>query len=159
MTGTWLVSYVVLWLTVLVLAAAVVALLRQVGLLHARLQPLGAHFAGEGPETGSVAPPVPGVDYSAAPLTLLAFTSATCRVCEALRPSLAALRRGYPEVAIETLDLGDPARPVFESFGVWSTPYFVAVDAEGTVRARGVANSLEQIEELLEEAARPPVPA
>lgn len=38
--SVWVASYVLLWLTVLGLAAAVVALLRQIGVLHARLHSL-----------------------------------------------------------------------------------------------------------------------
>ena len=43
-------------------------------------------------------------------------------------------------------------RPVFSAFAVRSTPYRVAVDRRGIVRGKGVANSLEQAEVLLEEA-------
>jgi hypothetical protein len=61
MSGSlWVTSYVLLWVAVLGLSFAVVALLRQVGVLHARLHPLGVHFAGEGPELSSVAARVEG---------------------------------------------------------------------------------------------------
>jgi len=40
--GIWLVTYVLLWATVLGLAFAVVALLRQIGVLHTRIAPRGA---------------------------------------------------------------------------------------------------------------------
>ena len=150
--SVWIASYVLLWLAVLVLAAAVVALLRQIGVLHARLHPLGVHFAGEGPPLDAAAPPAAGVDYAAAPLTLVAFTSPTCEVCAELRPSLHALRRQYRDVGVHVVDLDDRTRPTFASFNVRSTPYLVAVDGDGIVRGRGVANSLEQAEELIVEA-------
>ena len=118
----WVASYVVLWLAVLVLTVAVIALLRQIGVLHARLHPLGAHFGGEGPALESSAPPVDGVDYARSATTLLAFTSPTCEVCKVLAPSLDALRRDYRDVQVHTVDL-DRARSVFDSFQVRSTPY------------------------------------
>lgn len=150
--GVWVASYVLLWLLVLVLAFAVVALLRQVGVLHARLHPLGVHFAGEGPALDAVAAPVEGVDYAEKAVTLVAFTSPTCEVCEGLRPSLAAIDRDYHDVQLRVLDLDDRTRATFDAFNVRSTPYVVAVDRTGTVRGRGVANSLEQVEELLADA-------
>jgi len=154
--GVWIASYVLLWVAVLVLAFAVVALLRQVGVLHARLHPLGVHFGGEGPELGAVAGPVAGLDYGASAVTLLAFTAPTCEVCAELRPSLAAVQRDYRDVQVEVLDLDDRTRPSFAAFNVRSTPYLVAVDRAGVVRGRGVANSLEQVEELLHEAMEAP---
>ena len=147
----WVASYVILWLTVIVLSIAVVALLRQIGVLHARLHPLGANFAGEGPALESPAPLLSDVEYGDASLTLLAFTSPGCEVCKVLKPSFDALRRGYPEIQVREVDL-EVARGTFDAFNVRSTPYVVAVDATGVVRGRGVVNSLEQIEELLDEA-------
>ncbi len=148
-------SYVLLWLAVLVLGVAVVALLRQIGVLHARVAPMGVHPAGEGPELGADAPLVKNLPYSRAALTLLAFTSPTCEVCAVLRPSLQTLGRQYPDVRLELVDLDADTRPTFDAFNVRSTPYLVAVDAGGVVRGRGVANTLEQIEELVETARSP----
>lgn len=151
----WTVSYVLLWATVLFLSVVVVALLRQVGVLHARLQPLGAHPAGEGPPEGEPAPPVPGGEYPSARLTLVAFVSPTCTVCAALVPSLRALETQYAgdRVRVVTVDYADAAAPaVFAAFAVRSTPYVVAVDAGGVVRGKGVVNSLEQVEVLVEHA-------
>ena len=153
MSGSvWVASYVLLWLTVLALAAAVVALLRQIGVLHARLHPLGVNFAGEGPLLDSAAPLPVEFAYEGAALTLVAFTSPSCEVCKVLRPSLVALERSYREVRVHTVDLGDDTRTTFTAFNVRSTPYLVAVDGHGLVRGRGVANSLEQVEELVHEA-------
>jgi hypothetical protein len=149
--SVWVASYVVLWVLVVVLSLAVVALLRQIGVLHARLHPLGANFAGEGPALESPAPLLSDVDYGDAALTLLAFTSPGCEVCKVLKPSFDALRRGYPEITVHEVAL-DQDRLTFDAFNVRSTPYAVAVDGAGIVRGRGVVNSLEQIEELLDEA-------
>ncbi len=150
MTGPWRVAFITLWVVVGVLAFALLALLRQIGVLHQRLAPMGTHFASEGPELDSPAPNV-GVDWSVSVLTVLLFTSPTCVLCRELKPSLDAFRRQYRELRVQTVDL-DSEAAVFDAMAVRSTPYVVAVDRRGVVRGRGVANSLEQIEELVREA-------
>lgn len=150
MTGPWLVAFLTLWLVVAVLAVAMFALLRQIGVLHQRLAPMGVHFASEGPVLDAPAPGV-GIDWSVSTLTVLLFTSPTCVLCRELKPSLDAFRRQYRELRVQTVDL-DAEAAVFDAMAVRSTPYVVAVDRDGVVRGRGVANSLEQIEELVREA-------
>lgn len=157
--GVWIASYVLLWVLVLVLVVAVIALLRQIGVLHARLSPLGTHPGGEGPELDSLAPVRVELDYDDAALTLVAFTSPTCTVCATLRPSLEAVRRTYGDLHLHVVDLADGTRSLFDAFNVRSTPYVVAVDGDGIVRGAGVANSLEQVEELVEDARRRSEPA
>lgn len=150
MTGIWMVSYVLLWLTVLALGFSVVALLRQIGVLHTRIAPMGIHFAGEGPELDEPAPTVAGIDYQASPYTLLAFTSPTCEICATLKPALQRLSRGYREIDLQLVD-HDVDPTIFSDFRVRSTPYLIAIDADGIVRSRGVANTLDQVEEMLAE--------
>ena len=153
MSGSvWIASYVLLWAAVVGLSVLVVALLRQVGVLHARLQPLGVHPAGEGPEEGEPAPPLPAIDYAASSATLITFTSPTCAVCEQLAPSLRALESQYRDLRLVEIAMDAETSPVFRAFSVRSTPYLVAVDRGGVVRGKGVANSLEQAELLVEEA-------
>ena len=148
--SVWIASYVLLWLLVLGLTAAVIALLRQIGVLHARLRPVGVHFAGEGPDRFTAAPEY--FDYTGAALTLIGFTSPDCPICDTLVPGLAAIARDYREVTQHTVVHGSETEQVFNAFNVRSTPYFVTVDITGTVQARGVANSVEQIEVLLDES-------
>ncbi len=150
MSNPWIISYVVLWVAVVVLGVAVIALLRQVGVLHARIAPMGTHFAGEGPDIGSTAPEV-GLDWTRAPLSLVVFTSATCTICQQLKPSIEAMRKSDPRMVIHTIDL-DRDRAVFDAFNVHSTPYVITVNQQRNVLGRGVANTLEQIEELVREA-------
>jgi thiol-disulfide isomerase/thioredoxin len=145
-------SYVVLWIAVVVLGFTCLALLRQVGVLHSRVRPMGAHFAGEGPEPGSPAPGDDRFDYAGSRLTLVAFTSPTCEICHRLAPSLASLARQYDDVAVRQVDHGAATTGVFADFRVASTPYFVTVGADGRVRLRGVANTLEQVEVMIEES-------
>ncbi len=147
--GVWVASYVVLWLAVCVLALAVVVLLRQIGVLHARLQPTGVHPAGEGPEIGRPAPAIGPSGYPDDATTLVVFTSPGCDLCAALRPALATVEGAYPEVRVAEVDAEDGNLATFRAFGVSNTPYVVAVDAAGVVRGKGVANTLDQLESML----------
>ena len=149
--GVWIASYVALWVAVVVLAFAVIVLLRQIGVLHARLHPLGVHAANEGPARDAAAPPLPGVDWSPG-TTLVAFTSPTCQICATLMPSLHRLARDYADVTLEIVLHGTDTAAIFRAWQVASTPYVVAVDEHGIVRGGGVANSLEQVEVLLADA-------
>lgn len=150
MTGSvWLASYLILWATVLLLCFTVVVLLRQIGILHARLRPAGVHHGGEGLELGTPAPPVPGTDYRDAQLTLLVFTSPTCTLCRELLPSIGALGRDYRDLQVSIVSHDPGTAAVFTAFNVYSTPYVIVVDRDARVRGGGVANTLEQIEELV----------
>lgn len=152
MTGSvWMVSYIMLWLAVLVLGVTVVALLRQIGVLHLRVAPMGVHFAGEGPELDQPAPIIDlDVDYGESDLTLLAFTSPTCEICASLKPDLERLEGHYDEIRLRFVGHEDDPRS-FAEFNVRSTPYLVAIDGTGIVRSRGVANTIDQVEEMLAE--------
>ncbi len=102
-----LISNVVLWLMVLVLAAVVVALVRQVGVLHERVAPAGALVGREGPRIGEAAPRFALPDWSGTPLTiggvdpdgkstLLVFVSPTCPVCATILSILDSVVRTEP---------------------------------------------------------------
>jgi thiol-disulfide isomerase/thioredoxin len=154
--SVWIASYVLLWIAVVVLGFSVVALLRQVGVLHLRVAPMGVHFAGEGPELDQPAPEIDLTTYDQADVTLLAFTSPSCEICESLKPDLARLDRAYDEVRLRIVD-HDRSPGTFTNFKVRSTPYLVAIDRDGLVRSRGVANTIDQVEEMLAEVlAGPP---
>ena len=62
MTDALLVSNVVLWVAVVVLAGVVVALARQIGVLYERVAPAGALLQGHGPVVGDAAPVVTAED-------------------------------------------------------------------------------------------------
>jgi len=151
----WITSYVLLWLAVAVLGLAVLVLLRQIGVLHARLRPQGVHPANEGPDAGAAAPAAGRFPFERSALTLLAFTSPTCELCAGLLPSLRAIDAQYDDVAVEVVEHSPATLGVFRAYRVTSTPYVVAVDRAGTVRGGGVANTLEQVEVLLDAALEP----
>ena len=99
MIDALLVSNVVLWLLVLGLALTVLALTRQIGLLHERISPIGALAQLSKIEVGDPAPELELLDLEGRPVriggpskdesrTLLFFLSPTCPICETLLPSV-----------------------------------------------------------------------
>jgi methylamine dehydrogenase accessory protein MauD len=102
-TGIWLVSYAILWVLLLLLVLVVIALARQIGLLHKRLRPVGARMTNSGPEIGQrISDPIRGLDLQgqliavhAKPFrqTLLVFVSPNCVSCSELAPALGSLWR------------------------------------------------------------------
>ena len=104
MTQALVVSNVVLWVVVVVLAGVVVALVRQIGVLYERVAPAGALMVGRGPAVGDAAPVVRVDDLDGTPRaigapspdgrsTLLFFLSPTCPVCGTLLPVLRSIVR------------------------------------------------------------------
>ncbi len=104
MTQALVVSTIVLWIAVVVLACVVVALTRQIGVLYERVAPAGALLLGRGPTVGAAAPVIQAEDLGArlheigAPRddgrsTLLFFLSPTCPVCKTLLPALRGIAR------------------------------------------------------------------
>lgn len=98
-----IVSNVLLWIAVIALGALVLALLRQIGVLHERIGPAGALVGREGPRVGEAAPVLDVVDWNGRALrigaanpdghgSLLLFVSPTCPVCETLLPLVASVR-------------------------------------------------------------------
>jgi len=177
--GWWAASYVVLWLLVVGLCLIVVGLARQVGTLHLRLGPRGAlELDDEGPPLGEAPAPIDAVDTSGAPLSiggpgeaqLLLFVSPTCRSCAEVLPSLSVVARAgtmTPIVitdaetsAAEMIDINRFDARVVSSpdavrlYEIPGTPYAVALDRGGVVRAKGTANNLEQMEGLVDTALR-----
>jgi len=141
-TQALLVSNVVLWLAVLVLIAVVVALVRQIGLLHERVFPVGALVTPGGLRAGEAAPPVTIDDLGGRPVrvggadeagrsTLLFFLSPTCPVCKTLLPvvtRLAAAER--PPARVLLASDGDPTehRPFVERERLGDIPYVLSTE-------------------------------
>ncbi len=99
-----LISNIILWLLVLTLAAVVVALVRQIGVLHERVAPAGALVGHDGPRIGESVPRLDLLDWSGQRRTiggpdperkntLLVFISPTCPVCKTLLPILDSVVR------------------------------------------------------------------
>ncbi len=98
------VSNVVLWVLVLALAAVVLALTRQLGVLHQRIAPAGALMLNRGLTVGEPAPVLELADLDGRELkvgaarddgrsTLLLFVSPTCPVCKSLLAAVKSSRK------------------------------------------------------------------
>lgn len=159
------------------LILVVLALARQVGLLHERIAPVGALALDHGPKIGDTVPPLVlrTLTGEAIPLApagtrsrLLFFLSPTCPVCKKLLPALTTLATAERDrLEILLASDGDPAEhaafarrqklllPYIIStelgitFRIGKLPYAVLIGPDGTVRAKGLVNTREQIESLL----------
>ena len=132
------------WLA-LAVALLALALYRQVGVLTLRVGPAqGAlEIAEEGPELALEPPPLAGLAGHGS--ELVAFLSPACRICRDLLPGIRALAR--EGLAVRVVDEGDEA----EAFRAWNVPGspFVVHLVDGVVAAKGLVNTLEQLDGLV----------
>lgn len=175
---TLVVSQALLWIVVLLLAIAVVALARQIGVLHERVAPVGALAMMRGPQPGEAAPKVEartlaettihvGEPLTTSMLRMLLFVSPTCPVCKTLLPT-AQLVAGHEGLELLLVGDGDAAEhrkmalrhsvpfehfinsgDVGRAFHVSKLPYAVLIGADGTILSQGLVNSREHLESLL----------
>lgn len=171
------VSVVLLWLAVLVLGLLVWALSRQVGVLFERVAPMGALVTDAGPAVGQPSPIFDLTGLQSEQLviggpqaqpTLLFFLAPTCPVCKKLIPILKNVARDEARalrVVLASDGEGDHLQFMREqglqalpyvlstelgmSYRVSRLPYAVLIDRQGTVRAKGLVNSREQLDSLL----------
>lgn len=104
MVETLLISSILLWIVVVVLALIIYALVRQVGVLYERVAPAGALMMNSRLRVGNDAPRLNvidmdgkvhavGVPSAAGRSMLLFFVSPTCPVCRILLPVIKSARR------------------------------------------------------------------
>lgn len=102
MADAVVVSNVILWIVVIVLALVVLALARQVGVLHERVAPAGALMPTSGPKVGELTEAMSIADINGHAVTiggpnadgmntLVMFISPTCPVCKSLVPTAKSL--------------------------------------------------------------------
>lgn len=93
------VSNGVLWVMVIALSVALLAVIRQLGVLHERIAPVGALMLAKGLKVGESAPEIAAQDLEGRAMTLgsvradgratlIVFVSPTCPVCKTLLPAL-----------------------------------------------------------------------
>ncbi|MFP8874085.1 MAG: methylamine dehydrogenase accessory protein MauD [Myxococcota bacterium] len=120
MTEGLMLSNILLWIAVVALGVVVLALLRQVGILHDRIAPAGALVGSEEPRVGERGPILDLEDWSGHPVrvggdendgasTLLFFLSPTCPVCKELLPVVRRLR-GEDGAGLRVVLASDGAR-------------------------------------------------
>ncbi len=134
------ISNIVLWIVVLGLLVVVLALTRQLGVLHERITPVGALMLNKGLTVGEQAPTVDVEDLAGTRLrvgaprtdgksTLLLFVSPTCPVCKSLLPIVKSSgkdERGWLDIILASD--GDPGehREYVRANGLANVPYVVS---------------------------------
>jgi hypothetical protein len=151
-TVGWLaIGLVAAFVCIAALGAAVLALTRELGLLHLRLpRDIALDVAEEGPALGSH---VDVITTSETPLTLAVFSSDGCRLCQALEPVVSAFASDR-SLTVKVFDELRDAE-VWKRLTIPGSPYAVALDQAGDVRAKGTFNSYGQLEAIV--AAAMPV--
>lgn len=184
MTGFALASQIMLWIAVGVLGVLVMALARQVGVLHERIAPAGAltlhqkvSVGDKGPEMELTALDgqqvrIGGVRQGRS--QLLFFLSPDCPICKTLMPVLRSAARAEAHWVDTVLasdgeesehrrlvmkqDLaGIPyvlSETLGRSLGVSKLPYAVLIDEQGKIASLGLINNREHLESLFEAKER-----
>lgn len=190
------VSFIILWIVVILLAVTVVALARQVGVLHERVAPAGALMPTSGPKVGETTEPlqvdllrggsmsiggkVIGEKVSGEKVSgegkggrsrLLLFVSPTCPVCKMLVPTARSMAKheglelifasdgdqlAQHEAYVRDLRMQDHPYVLSQSlglrYGVSKLPFAVLLGADGTLLGKGLVNTREHLESLVESA-------
>jgi methylamine dehydrogenase accessory protein MauD len=134
------ISNVVLWIVVLALLVVVLALTRQLGVLHERIGPVGALMLKNGLAVGERAPTVEVVDLEGGRLsvgsprsdgksTLLLFVSPTCPVCKSLLPIVKSSEkdeRSWLDIILASDGNPDEHREYVRANGLLNVPYVVS---------------------------------
>jgi hypothetical protein len=135
------------------LAVVVLALAREVGMLRLAADPRGAlEIAHEGPEVGGRTALADHLEVGHGRIGLAVFSSDGCGLCRALEPAVEAFGRD-PRVALHRFDEVRDA-DAWAAADVPGSPFAVALDADGTVLAKGTFNTGAQLESVLAAAER-----
>ena len=172
MSGFVLVSYVVLWIVVVVLCVGVLALYHHFGQIYLNSR---EGREDQGPESGKPFPGsvAPDVRRGRVPLVrrwpaAVAFMDVECNLCAELLDDLGTFAHDATDVSVVAVVAGpppsvaeftrrlpervdvvpDPGGVVSTRHGVAVLPFLVTVDAEGIVRAKGIVNDRDDLERL-----------
>ena len=173
-----IVSQIVSWIVMAALVVALLALARQVGVLHMRVAPAGALTTAGGPSVGSGTTVVEattlkgdhihvGGASKGKSLRLLMFVSSACPLCKGLIPvaksfakderldltfvgddDAATQRKLIEQQGLESYTFINGPE-VGQAFAVGKLPYAVLLDGEGVVLSKGLVNSREHLESLV----------
>ena len=173
MLTSLIISQILSWVVILGLGVALLALARQVGVLHIRVAPAGALTTSGGPAVGDAtikidgAPVTVGGHAHGTPLRLLMFVSAQCPLCKAIIPMAKSFARdervaltfvGDDDVAAQRAMIAQHGLESYmfvngpdvgQAFGVAKLPFAVLLDAEGMILSKGLVNSREHLESLV----------
>ena len=135
--------------SVVVLAIAVLALAREVGVLRLGMAGRGAlEIPHEGPPVGSSQGWAAAIHAGPrARLRVAVFTSEGCPLCRQVAPAVEHVSTD-PLLAVRSFDeRGDPS--AWRQAQVPGSPYAVALSLDGVVLSKGAFNSLAQLESIL----------
>jgi methylamine dehydrogenase accessory protein MauD len=180
MIETLIVSNVLLWILVVALTVVVIALARQVGLLHERVSPAGALMPANGPRVGELTKAMRlsslqgeqlnvGGASSDGMSTLVLWISPTCPVCKSLVPTARSLANHEKlrlvfasdgesvekhTAYVSDLDLDDysyvVSQPLGIAYAVSKLPFAALIGADGVLKSKGLVNTREHLESLVE---------
>jgi hypothetical protein len=136
------------------LTVVVLALAREVGMLRLQVAPRGAlEVAHEGPEIGAYSALADAFALVRPSMIALAvFTSEGCGLCRVLKPQIDAFG-AHPSVELRLFDEVQDSE-AWANADVPGSPFAVALDADGTVLAKGTFNTGAQLESVLAAAER-----
>src|SRR5690554_772053 len=172
-------SNVLLWGAFLALAALMLGVIRQIGLLHERSAPLGAMMIDHGPDIGERSPVFNVTTIDEQPLlvgraitpgrqSLIMFVGPSCPVCAKLLPIIrsVAATEGTDVILVsdgtqaehreflQNHPLNGERYVVSAEIGmryqVSKVPYGVLLDQDGVIQSKGLCNTREHIESLFE---------
>ena len=178
MMGVLIVSQIFSWLVILGLAVALLALARQVGVLHMRVAPAGALTPAKGPVAGEISPKLDVVTMDGTSLTigallekghrqLLLFVSPHCPICKELIPVAQSFAKRED---LDILFMGDDAPADIQgmmakmaidgrsfvnspaagrAFHIDKLPHAVLIGEDGNLLSKGLVNSREHLESLV----------
>jgi len=173
-----MVSQMLLWIVVILQGVTILALARQIGVLHDRVAPAGALTTVAGPGVGEQSPRLEvhalagnaitvGGKLAAGKALLMLFVSSTCPICKKLIPIAKNFARSE---RLDVLFVGDadPAEQrklirefeldehcfvngpeVGMTYRIDKLPYAVLLDDAGMIAAKGLVNSREHFESLI----------
>ena len=175
------ISQVALWVLLLIMAGLQLAVLRQIGVIHERMAPMGALTIDQGPREGEEAPMYDLLDLkkrrvilggvsAGGKSSLIFFLSPTCPVCKKMLPILKSILRSESrwldivlasdgpaaehERFVKAQDLSEFPYILSQDLGmtyrVAKLPYAVLIDETGIVRAKGLINTREHLESLIQ---------
>lgn len=135
---------ILLTLVVLALVFAVIALARQIGILHTRLAPAGALMTSSGPQPGEKISDMTVPDIHGTPIEigatggraqsgkaqLLLFVSPTCPICKDLVPTAKSVARSENVSLVFGSDGGQAENHLqyIEKMGLQKYPYIVSLE-------------------------------
>jgi methylamine dehydrogenase accessory protein MauD len=172
------ISQVISWLIIGGLTVALLAVARQVGVLHMRVAPAGALMPLAGPKVGEAAPTFDSLTIDRKPVAigkpmakgkrqLLMFVSPMCPICKELIPVAKSFVR---DERLDVVFVGDDAladqKAMIAQFGLAGLPFVngpdlgrafavdklphaVLIDDAGVIVSKGLVNSREHLESLV----------